>query len=84
MTRHNAALNQQRDHDHHQAVNHAITNATGTTSGTADTHNLTLTDPADARQLRGIPAVGGRGTLGGHINGTRPDLIRFEHLRRKF
>ena len=27
----------------------------------------------DPRRLRGIPAVGGRGSFGGHIAGTRPD-----------
>lgn len=35
-------------------------------------------DPADARLLRGIPAVGGRGSLGGHINGTRPDTVDYD------
>jgi len=29
--------------------------------------------PLDARRLRGIPVVGGRGSMGGHIDGTRPD-----------
>jgi hypothetical protein len=29
--------------------------------------------PGDLQALRGLPAVGGRGSLGGAIRGTRPD-----------
>lgn len=71
MPRHNARLNHQRDLEHQARVDQAIRDATG-----ADTQTTTLpADPADARQLRGIPAIGGRGTLGGHIPGTRPDHL---------
>lgn len=31
-----------------------------------------LTKPGDPRKLRGIPAIGGRGSLGGAMMGTRP------------
>jgi hypothetical protein len=79
MTRHNAALNHQRDLQHAATVNAAIRNANATTV------ELTYQgcDPADARLLRGIPAVGGRGSMGGAITGTRPDTMSFERLRRK-
>lgn len=29
----------------------------------------------DRAALRGLPAIGGRGSLGGHIRGTRPDYL---------
>lgn len=76
MTRHNAALNHQRDLQHAATVNAAVSNSTGadTYPATEAGKPVTLhTDPADARQLRGIPAIGGRGSMGGHIPGTRPD-----------
>ena len=71
MTRHNAALNHQRDLQHAATVNAAIRNAN------ASTVEVTYQgcDPADARLLRGIPAVGGRGSMGGAIQGSRPDTL---------
>ncbi len=69
MTRHNAQLQAARDLEHQAHVDQAIRDSVGTTS-TADIH---YHDPADAQHLRGIPAIGGRGSLGGHIPGTRPD-----------
>jgi hypothetical protein len=33
--------------------------------------------PGDQMRLRGIPAVGGRGSIGGAIRGTRPDVDAF-------
>jgi len=79
MTRHNAALNHQRDLQHAATVNAALRNAN------AATIELTYQgcDPADARLLRGIPAVGGRGSMGGAITGTRPDPMSWADERDK-
>jgi hypothetical protein len=79
MTRHNAALNHQRNLDHAATVNRAIRNAN------ASSVELTYTacDPADARLLRGIPAVGGRGSMGGAITGTRPDTLSWVDERKQ-
>ena len=38
--------------------------------------STTTSDPGDALLLRGIPAVGGRGGVGGAISGTRPGTGR--------
>jgi hypothetical protein len=35
-------------------------------------------DPVDGVRLRGIPAIGGRGSIGGAIPGTRPDRVDFD------
>jgi hypothetical protein len=39
--------------------------------------------PGDPQALRGLPAVGGRGSLGGAIRGTRPEgcIDRLDHQR---
>jgi hypothetical protein len=39
--------------------------------------------PRDPQALRGLPAVGGRGSIGGAIRGTRPEgcIDRLDHLR---
>lgn len=72
MTRHNAALNHQRDLQHAATVNAAIRNAN---ASTVELEYHGVGDPADARLLRGIPAVGGRGSMGGAIQGSRPDTL---------
>lgn len=79
MTRHNGPLQHQRDLEHSATVNAAVRNST------ADMHVETsyTWNPADAALLRGIPAVGGRGSFGGAITGTRPDRIKYDHIRRK-
>jgi hypothetical protein len=82
MTRHNAALNHQRDTEHQARVDKAIVEATGATTNQDDDGKTYLLDPEGAQALRGIPAVGGRGTLGGHIAGTRPDYFINEDRRR--
>jgi hypothetical protein len=33
--------------------------------------------PGDPQRLRGLPAVGGRGSIGGHIRGTSPHIDAF-------
>ena len=82
MTRHNAELNHQRDKQHANAVNHALT--TNNTLGTASLNeHCHYHDPADAQLLRGIPAVGGRGSIGGHIAGTRPDHWQPDERKQK-
>jgi hypothetical protein len=42
----------------------------------ADEHYVSapLTKPGDSRQARGVPIVGGRGSLGGAIEGTVPHI----------
>lgn len=78
---HNAELRHQRDITHANAVAKAIREA--------DDQDRTITpitpgpDATDARRLRGIPAVGGRGAIGGAIAGTRPDTLAFlDNIRR--
>jgi hypothetical protein len=39
-------------------------------------------DPVDQARLRGIPAIGGRGSWGGAIPGTRPDVAVLRLDRR--
>jgi hypothetical protein len=80
MTRHNAALNHQRDLQHSATVNAAIRNAN---ASTVELEYHGAGDPADARLLRGIPAVGGRGSMGGAITGTRPDTMSWVDERGK-
>lgn len=81
MTRHNGPLNTQRDLDSAARVNKAIRNSTDRVK--VD-HTYTW-NPADAALLRGIPAVGGRGALGGAIGGSRPDTLGWvdDRTRRK-
>ncbi len=79
MTRHNGQLNHTRDLQHAATVNAAVRSSVGT----VDVDDTYTWNPADAQLLRGIPAVGGRGAIGGAITGTRPDHIPFEHIRRK-
>ncbi len=81
MTRHNAALNHQRDLDHAATVNTAVRASTG--SDLELTYTPQYVDPADARQLRGIPAVGGRGSMGGAITGSRPDTLSWDKSPRR-
>ncbi len=81
MTRHNAALNHQRDLDHAATVNSAVRASTG--SDLELTYTPQYVDPADARQLRGIPAVGGRGSMGGAIIGSRPDTLGWVDERKQ-
>ncbi len=86
MTRHNASLNHQRNLQHQHAVDHAVRNATGDDTrypNGDDTQHPTYTDPADARQLRGIPAIGGRGSMGGAIIGSRPDTLGWVDDRKQ-
>lgn len=88
MTRHNAALNHQRDLEHQHHVDKAIRDAIDTThhqqqlaeANMRPTHYLTT----DSMALRGIPAIGGRGSVGGAISGTRPDTLGWvdERTRR--
>ncbi len=80
MTRHNAHLNHQRNLEHQHAVDHAIRTSAGTTDHEPA---ATYQDPADARQLRGIPAIGGRGSMGGAIIGSRPDALGWVDERSK-
>jgi hypothetical protein len=44
-----------------------------------------LTKPGDPAQLRGIPAIGGRGNFGGAIAGTQPEaaLLAKERQRQR-
>lgn len=39
---------------------------------------FTMRLPGDPNKLRGIPVVGVYGGVGGHIPGSRPDVIRWE------
>jgi hypothetical protein len=83
VTRHNAALNQARDHEHHANVDKAIREAINEQDHALELSIANMRLPGDPWTLRGIPAVGGRGSIGGAIQGTRPDQIPFEHIRRK-
>jgi hypothetical protein len=87
VTRHNAALNQARDLEHQAHVDKAIREALNTTHHTEQlaeanmrpTHYMTT----DSQALRGIPAIGGRGSVGGAIQGTRPDTLAWDDDRHK-
>jgi hypothetical protein len=39
--------------------------------------------PGDPKRLRGIPAIGGRGSIGGAINGTQPERELLARERRR-
>lgn len=79
MTRHNGPLNHQRNIQHAANVNQAVRSSNNTMHiDTTYTWN-----PADAALLRGIPAVGSRGSLGGAITGTRPDTLGWVDTRTK-
>ena len=79
MTRHNGPLNTQRALDHAATVNAAV-RASRDTPAHIEYHGC---DPADARLLRGIPTVGGRGSMGGAITGTRPDTLSWVDERKQ-
>jgi hypothetical protein len=83
VTKHNAALNAARDLEHQAHVDKAIRDAIDTTHQQQQLAEANMRLPGDPWALRGIPAVGGRGSVGGAISGTRPDAIPFEHIRRK-
>ena len=71
---HNPVIRRQRDLDHARAVQVALESQGGSVAATPLTPG---TLPGDPWALRGIPAVGGTGTIGGHITGTRPDRLTF-------
>jgi hypothetical protein len=88
MPRHNAALNHQRDEQHASNVDKAIREARNTLDRADNDAILSMRLPThylttDSRALRGIPAVGGRGSVGGAIGGTRPDTLAWLDDRRK-
>jgi hypothetical protein len=82
MTKHNAALNQARDDQHHQAVDKAIREAINETTRAQELSLANMRLPGDPWTLRGIPAVGGRGSIGGAIQGTRPDTLAWDNERQ--
>lgn len=83
MTRHNAALNAARDLEHQHRVDKAIRDAIDTTHQQQQLAEANMRLPGDPWALRGIPAVGGRGSVGGAISGSRPDTLAWLDERKR-
>jgi hypothetical protein len=78
---HSSCRRAELDREHAAIVARALRENPGRTLDDAKTATAKL--PGDPWALRGIPAVGGHGSVGGHIAGTRPDYDVVRKLSRR-